>query len=86
MFLAGHGDPAQAERLLRTAYARPGATMQVRQNLALVLGLQGRFDEAETLARQDLPPDLVANNMAYLRAAAQGGAPARSWDAMRQPQ
>lgn len=83
MFLAGHGDPAQAEQLLRTAAARPNAPIQVRQNLALVLGLQGRLDEAEALARKDLPPSMVANNMAYLRAAATPGNE-RSWESMRE--
>lgn len=83
MFLAGHGDPAEAERLLRTAAARPNAPIQVRQNLALVLGLQGRLDEAEALARKDLPPSMVANNMAYLRAAATPGNE-RSWQSMRE--
>lgn len=86
MFLAASGQTAEAEQLLRKAAGLPGADMRVRQNLALVLGLQGRFDEAERLARQDLPPELVANNMAYLRAVASTGVPTganRSWDAMR---
>ena len=85
LYCATHGDPAQAESLMRTAAAKPGAGITVRQNLALVLGLQGRFDEAEKIARADLPPEAVANNMAYLRAAAgptTGGA-ARSWDAVK---
>jgi Flp pilus assembly protein TadD len=86
MYLAAHGDAAQAESLLRTAITLPGATIQMRQNLALVLGLQGRLAEAEKIARQDLPPELVANNMAYLRAANGAPVPAsasRSWDALR---
>jgi Flp pilus assembly protein TadD len=86
MFLASHGEGPRAEAMLRAAAARPDATIQVRQNLALLLGLQGRLTEAEKLARQDLPPALVANNMAYLRAAnGQGdpGAASRSWEAMR---
>jgi Flp pilus assembly protein TadD len=83
LFYAAHGDAAQAETLLRKAAAKPGASITVRQNLALVLGLQGRFDEAEKIARQDLPPDAVANNMAYLRAAAGPAGPGRSWDAMK---
>lgn len=86
MFLAAHGEGARAEVMLRAAAARPDATIQVRQNLALLVGLQGRLTEAEKLARQDLPPELVANNMAYLRAANGQGdtnAPSRSWDAMR---
>ena len=44
-----------------------GAEPKVRQNLALVVGLQGRFQEAETIARADLSPDEAAANVAYLR-------------------
>ena len=86
MFLAAHGEGPRAEAMLRAAAARPDSTIQVRQNLALLVGLQGRLIEAEKLARQDLPPELVANNMAYLRAAngqGEAAAPVRSWDAMR---
>jgi Flp pilus assembly protein TadD len=57
----------QAETTLRRAAARPGAEPKVRQNLALVVGLQGRFQEAETIARGDLSPDEAAANVAYLR-------------------
>jgi Flp pilus assembly protein TadD len=84
MYYAGHGDAPQAERLLRQAAADPAASVQVRQNLALVLGLQGRIAEAEQIARRDLPPAVVANNLAYLRAAT-GETPARNWDSMRDP-
>jgi Flp pilus assembly protein TadD len=52
---------------LRRAAARPGADRRVRQNLALVVGLQGRFEEAEEIARSDLPPDEAAANVGYLR-------------------
>lgn len=45
------GDPKQAEELLRQASATPSAdTAKMRQNLALVLGLQGRYDEAKSLS------------------------------------
>ena len=57
----------QAESTLRRAYANPKADGRVRQNLALVVGLQGRFAEAETIARGDLPADEAATNVAYLR-------------------
>jgi Flp pilus assembly protein TadD len=70
MFQAGQGDRAGAEALLRRAVTLPGATIQVRQNLALVLGLEGKMSEAEALQRQDLPPQMVDNNLAYLKAAA----------------
>jgi Flp pilus assembly protein TadD len=84
MYFATHGDPARAEPLLRQAAAAPGATAQERQNLALVLGLEGKLDEAERLERQDLPPDAVQNNLAYLRA---DNAPphARTWDSLKSP-
>ncbi|MEH2525165.1 MULTISPECIES: tetratricopeptide repeat protein [unclassified Bradyrhizobium] len=57
----------QAEETLRRAYSNPGADGRVRQNLALVVGLQGRFAEAETIAKGDLPADEAATNVAYLR-------------------
>lgn len=56
-----------AEATLRKAVAQQGADPRARQNLALVVGLQGRFDEAETIARADLPPEEAAANIAFLR-------------------
>jgi Flp pilus assembly protein TadD len=60
-------DLPKAEATLRRAVAQPGADPRVRQNLALVVGLQGRFAEAESIARADLPPDEAAANVAYLK-------------------
>ena len=60
-------DLPKAEATLRRAVERPAADPRVRQNLALVVGLQGRFAEAETIARADLPPDEAAANVAYLK-------------------
>jgi Flp pilus assembly protein TadD len=57
----------KAEEALRQAYASQQADARVRQNLALVVGLQGRFGEAETIAKADLPPDQAAANVAYLK-------------------
>ena len=57
----------QAEATLRRAAAQPGAESKVRQNLALVVGLQGRFQEAEAIARGDLSPSEAAASVAYLR-------------------
>jgi Flp pilus assembly protein TadD len=57
----------QAEETLRKAAARNGKDRRVRQNLALVIGLQGRFKEAEDIARADLPSGEAAENVAYLR-------------------
>ena len=60
-------DLVRAELTLRRAIARPGADQRVRQNLALVVGLQGRVAEAEAIAKADLPPETAAANMSYLR-------------------
>ena len=60
-------DLPNAEATLRRAGAHPPVDPRVRQNLALVVGLQGRFAEAETIARADLPPEEAAANVAYLR-------------------
>ena len=57
----------QAEASLRQAYANPKASAKVRQNLGLVVGLQGRFAEAEEIVKADLPPDEAAANVAYLK-------------------
>jgi Flp pilus assembly protein TadD len=56
-----------AEQALRRAYGNPRADARVRQNLALVVGLQGRFADAETIAKGDLPAEEAAANVAYLR-------------------
>jgi Flp pilus assembly protein TadD len=57
----------EAEATLRRAAAQHPADARVRQNLALVVGLQGRFAEAENIARADLPADEAAANAAYLK-------------------
>ncbi len=61
-------DLTQAEAHLRKAVAMRGATSQIRQNLALVLGLQGRFDECRAMFAAELAPEQVEANMAYIRA------------------
>jgi Flp pilus assembly protein TadD len=60
-------DLKHAEETLRRASGKGGTDKRVRQNLALVVGLQGRFHEAETIAQADLPPAEAAANVAYLR-------------------
>ena len=57
----------KAEEALRQAYASGKADARVRQNLALVVGLQGRFAEAEQIVRADLPPEEATANVAYLK-------------------
>ncbi|RYE55499.1 MAG: tetratricopeptide repeat protein, partial [Hyphomicrobiales bacterium] len=61
-------DLPTAEQHLRRAVQMRGATSQTRQNLALVVGLQGRFEECRAIYAAELPPDQVESNMAYVRA------------------
>ncbi len=74
--LAFTGDLDGAERALRRAIDLPGATNQVRQNLVLILGLQGKTEdiwEIDPFA----PPTLLRSNLETLNAmrpAAPGGA------------
>ncbi len=69
MSYALEGQLPQSEKLLRKSLAQPGSkdVPRVRQNLALVVGLQGRFDEARKIASEDLPPDQIEKNLAYLQ-------------------
>ncbi len=69
MSFALQGNLKEAEATLRKADAMPRSRTEprIRQNLALVVGLQGRFEEASQIASQDLPPDQVEANMAYLQ-------------------
>jgi Flp pilus assembly protein TadD len=61
------GDLRTAETYLSAAAKSPGADSTVRQNWALVIGLQGRFEEAEQVARRELSPEQAEANVAYLR-------------------
>lgn len=61
------GDLKGAETYMRQATQVPGADSRVRQNLALVVGLQGRFKEAEEIAGRELSPQQAEANVAYLR-------------------
>ncbi len=89
----GEGDAPSAEILLRRAVAQPGATLKVRQNLALSLGLQGKTAEAEQILRRDLPPEVADANLRWLaeRTAAAGASvpvaetagSARTWSSLQ---
>jgi Flp pilus assembly protein TadD len=69
MSYALEGSLKEAEETLRSAMALPeGKSLpRLRQNLALVVGLQGRFEESRKIASEDLPPEEVEANMAYLQ-------------------
>jgi len=52
---------------LRRAIRHPRADSRVRQNLALVIGLQGNFQEAEKVARGELNTAAAEENIKFLR-------------------
>lgn len=60
-------DLPKAEETLRKAHGNARADARVRQNLGLVVGLQGRFGEAEEIVKADLPAEEAAANVAYLK-------------------
>lgn len=57
----------KAEEMLRLAASQRGADLRVRQNLALILALQGKFKEAETISARDLSPQDSAENVLAIR-------------------
>jgi Tfp pilus assembly protein PilF len=57
------GDPDRAVTLLMAVARSPGATAQVRQNLALSLGLGGQWQMARAVAAVDLSPADIDRRM-----------------------
>lgn len=57
----------QAEQMLREAAAQPAADGRVRENLALVLSLQGKYSEAEEVSRRDMSPIDAADNVQSIK-------------------
>jgi Flp pilus assembly protein TadD len=66
MAYAMDGRAADGERLLREAAARDKSPM-VQKNLALVLGLQGKYDESKVVAGGVLPSDTVQSDSEVVR-------------------
>jgi len=64
---AANGEPAKAEQILRTA-SSTSRDPKLKQNLALVMGLQGKHDEAKTFAAEHLPAEQATANVEYVRA------------------
>ena len=56
-----------AEEALTQAVASPKADARMRGDLALVLALQGKFSDAETVGRTDLSPDAARANVEAIR-------------------
>jgi Flp pilus assembly protein TadD len=61
------GEPERGEQLLRQASVAGSENAKVRQNLALVLGLQGKYDEAVKVGSVDLPASDAQANTALLK-------------------
>lgn len=76
------GEPADAEPVLRQAAAAQNPPPEARENLAIALALQGKFDEAQQIETVDLPPAQAAQNMQYLRGLLSDP---RSWRDLRSP-
>ncbi len=74
------GKPGLAEETLRRALTSPEADARVKLNLMLVLGVQGKFDEAEKIAGPETPKALVESNKEYFRTLL---SPSRTWDQLR---
>jgi Flp pilus assembly protein TadD len=60
-------DLPKAEETLRRAHARDGKNQRVRMNLAVVLALENRQSEAESILKADLPPDEATAKVAELK-------------------
>ena len=56
-----------AEAALREACANPRADARMRQNLALVLALEGKFAEAEQVSRRDMTAQAASANVASIK-------------------
>lgn len=57
----------RAEATLRKAAAHPHAEPKVRQNLAVVLSLRAKYEEAEKISSGILPAEQARSNIAYIR-------------------
>ena len=79
------GDAAGAETLLRRAAAQPAASLKVKLNLAMALGLQGKMGEAEQILRREMPPEQAERNLRWLqsRGSAQTADTTRTWGSLQ---
>ncbi|MCA8901041.1 MAG: tetratricopeptide repeat protein [Hyphomonas sp.] len=77
--LALSGDLTGAEAKLRTASDMAPTDIRIRENLALILGLQGRFDEMKRISSAYAPDKVIEQNVDLLREMIH---PVRSWEAL----
>lgn len=61
------GKAAKSEALLRQAAAASQDDKRIRQNLALVLGVQGKYAEARQVASVDMTAAQAESSMSYLQ-------------------
>jgi len=66
--LALSGDYAQAAAILQPIAMSPTATEKIRQNMALIYGLQGNTQQAERISRVDLSEADTAANLRFYQA------------------
>lgn len=59
------GRREEAVSTLQTAAQHPSANIQIRQNLSLLLAMQGDIKQAGQLSQADLPNAMAQNNMKY---------------------
>ena len=77
--LALSGDLPGAEAKLRDAASNPDASAKVHENLALILGLQGKYEEMVAISGRHAPQSVAESNAATLRKLVQ---PVRQWEAL----
>jgi Flp pilus assembly protein TadD len=77
--LALDGNLVAAETQLLKAAAQPDADLRVRENLALIQGLQGKYTEMENTSGAHAPNAVVQQNITTLRSMIK---PTRNWDAL----
>lgn len=61
------GHPEKGEPLLKRAAALRNADQRVNQNLSLVLGVQGKYEEAKLQAQNGAAPEKGSDNVDYVR-------------------
>ena len=61
------GNAAKGEELMRQAVNARGATPKVQENLALVLGVTGKYEESKNVAAAVMPASDAAANVALIR-------------------
>ncbi len=72
---AMNGQADKAETLLRQAAAKNGGDPRIVQNLALVLGLQGKHEEAKSVTGDGLSGDATSHNTDVVRQMVQNDVP-----------